>query len=171
MKRLLFLLLLVSASSFGEFNPKDYEPMSYKPSMINPSQDLWKSYRFSNYSYLIKQTGCWCFHYLSKVYVITGKVTHIEVLENNPGTHPRLDTFKTIDEYFNKINKYYDETPSSFSIHHDRELGYPREFSVDPLSGSMDDEDGFTIYEVVPLIKKPHNKSKHSDADKPAPGV
>lgn len=156
MKTGLLILLLWPLLALGSFNASDYEPMEYEFSKLNPSSAMWASYGFKDYSFVIKQTGCWCFHYLTRVYVINNKVVHTDVLETT-SENPGPDTFKTIDGYIEEISKYYSKNPSVFSVRYDRSLGFPREFYVDPLGNSRDDENGYTIYEVVPLQRKIHN--------------
>ena len=159
MKFLLCLMLFASVSSYSNFDPSLYEEAKVEYSTDNPSRDLWKRYGLKDYSFIIQQTGCWCFHKLTRVYVIGGKIKFLEVLEKKGGGKvPELDTFRTIDGYLLEIQEYYSKKPASFSVRYDRSLGYPVEFNVDPLGNSFDDEDGFKIHEVVPLKRKTHNK-------------
>lgn len=162
MKLTLLLLLLISSSANAGFNPEDYQPKKYEVSSINPSKALWDSYGFTEYSFLIKQTACWCFSALTRVYVIDGEVVHTEVIENTPD-QPVPGEFKTIDGYLKQISDYHNKSPSTFQVKYARGLGFPKEFYVDPLADSLDDEDGFIIYEVVPLERKTHNNAKHGD--------
>ncbi|WP_370978420.1 DUF6174 domain-containing protein [Agaribacterium sp. ZY112] len=145
------LLVLLSQYVFADLSVLGYQP--YTPEEIegkaNPS--LWKKYNFSSYSYLIKNTHCWCPSGLTRVYVVEGKVVDFEEIEYFSAMKPQLKDLQTIDKLISKIDSYYQKHPSTFNVRFDPSFGFPSEFFVDPEFGTFDDEFGFQILEVVPL--------------------
>lgn len=90
---------------------------------------------------------------MARVYIINGEVVHVEPVEKYD-KKINVSEFRSIDAYHKNIESYFMKRPNQMEVFYDRSLGFPRKFYVDPDSNKLDDEFGFEIFEVIPLVKK-----------------
>ena len=106
--------------------------------------DAWWPNKGSSYSYKYQELGMWVSAAPAIVTVESGVVTSAVPIKNRV-VPLSLQRYHTIDELLSYVSVWASQRPDDISVKHQKSLGLPIEFKIDPKLGTFDDERGFIV--------------------------
>ncbi len=145
-KNILFILLTI-------FFLLSCEEKTVQPTInIEEAYNQWKSLGINNYS-VIQIKKCFCVDAGIKA-IITVKNENIVSVQDSLGQiqipQERWQYFKTINQLFETAIQARKNNPADFIIEYDEQYKYPTYLYVNPSSKTVDDEYGFSTYNLIP---------------------
>ncbi len=138
------ILALTMTGACGILGPSDLDD-------LEEHRSLWRASGFTDYSYVINR-GCFCGTVgLHRVTIRAGEVVGVTRLDDNVDLDPvHWNVFRSVDGVFDLLEDAL-ESADEVDVTYDRQLGFPREISIDYLEDAVDDELWLELQTPVPL--------------------
>ncbi len=138
-----FLLLLLLLSQCSE------NKILKEKTTLETNQLLWSSMKIENYR-ITQSMTCYCprnFVEPNVIEVRNGKIVSVNGEVNIQEYMP----FKTMDDFFEFIDRKLGSNPFAAMIQYDKKYGFPRDFYFDMNEMMMDEEVGYTLTDFTIL--------------------
>ncbi|NES82144.1 MAG: hypothetical protein F6K10_12490 [Moorea sp. SIO2B7] len=133
----------------SELNPQQTKEILAE---LEKNRRKWHSHKIKSYQYLSTMM-CFCAppaNITIKVLVRKNVVTSVTNAETNqPISNPNLESYKSIDELFEVIEKAVKKGAAQILVDYDSQFGYPSRINIDYIKMAADDEITFLATDLV----------------------